>query len=452
MDSLARKGINREILNIIHEFLSNRETNLAFNGFESAPFALTHGLPQGSPRSPLLYLLYNTSLLDVADTTNHAEALGFIDDVVLLTSANDNHQLKGQMQTLAYRQLQWAKRHGAIFDVNKSNWVLFSPQEPASPITIDFGDRKRLAPIHQVKWLGITFDDRLTFKQHRLNTLAKGSQRSGFLASISHSQWGIPPHLLKTLLTTTIHAAIDYGVAAWMPLEVPRYFTDKLSTIDHTCARAALGALKSTPAAFLDHDFGLTPPKIRLQAKILQYIAKALTKPNHHPAHGFAAQARSSDPRCHHNPYHRFFQHKLCKTFDNYIAQTTLDPSIQLRRPPNYNTLIRNNEERAKAEAKHLKPNAHHLIMYTDGSRLPKENTAAAAWSQKSNKTMAEGLGPARSYGIYEAEYRGLHLGLTLALREASVLTRIITIILDNQSVIKDMKSITNSLTSLLDK
>lgn len=105
MDSLAKKGINKEILNIISKFLSNRETNLAFNGHKSTAFKLTHGLPQGSPLSPLLYLLYNTSLLDVADTTTHAEALGFVDNVFLLTSANDNHQLKGQMQTLAYRQL-----------------------------------------------------------------------------------------------------------------------------------------------------------------------------------------------------------------------------------------------------------------------------------------------------------------------------------------------------------
>lgn len=65
---------------------------------------------------------------------------------------------------------------------------------------------------------------------------------------------------------------------------------------------------------------------------------------------------------------------------------------------------------------------------------------------------MTEGLGPARSYGIYEAEYRGLQLGLSLALREASVLTRIVTIILDNQSVIKDLKSHKQTLTSLLDK
>lgn len=102
LDTLAKKGINKEILNVIHKFLTNRNTKLTFNGYESDAFTLTHGLPQGSPLSPLLYLLYNTTLLEIADTTDHAEALGFIDYVVLLTSANDTHRLKSQMQTLAY--------------------------------------------------------------------------------------------------------------------------------------------------------------------------------------------------------------------------------------------------------------------------------------------------------------------------------------------------------------
>lgn len=45
-----------------------------------------------------------------------------------------------------------------------------------------------------------------------------------------------------------------------------------------------------------------------------------------------------------------------------------------------------------------------------------------------------------------------LHLGLSLALREATTATRVATIILDNQSVIKDMKSHGQALNSLLDK
>lgn len=330
LDTLAKKVINREILNLIHDSLSNRETSLTFNGYESEALNLTHGLPQGSLLSPLFYLLYNTTPLEIADRTEHAEALGFIDDVILLTSSNDTHRLKAQMQTLSFRKIQWAKHHGEIFDTGKTNWVLFSPTDSPIKTTIDFGERKRLRPIKQVKWLGITFDNKLTFKQHWLNVLAKGAQQAGFLPSLSNSRWGIPPHSMKTLLTTTIHAAIDYGVAAWMPLNPPKYFTDKLSTIDHTCAQAALGALKFTPSIFLDRDFDLVAPKVKLQSKILQYIAKALTKPPHHPDNGFGAQARSSNPRSHHTPHHRFFQHDLCRQFNEYVAQTTLDPTVQL--------------------------------------------------------------------------------------------------------------------------
>lgn len=52
-------------------------------------------------------------------------------------------------------------------------------------------------------------------------------------------------------MTTTIHAAIDYGAMAWLPTEPPWFFVDQLTAIDNTCARAALGTLKTTPAVFL---------------------------------------------------------------------------------------------------------------------------------------------------------------------------------------------------------
>lgn len=254
------------------------------------------------------------------------------------------------------------------------------------------------------------------------------------------------------LLTTTVHLAIDYRVVAWMPLKIPTYFTDKLGTIDYKCARAALGALNSTPSIFLDHDFKLTTPKVRLQEKIVQYMAKALTKPQHHPAHAFITQPRTSNRDSHHTPYNRLSQNELCVHFDEYTTQPMLDTSTQLRSPPNYKTLICQDEDRAKLEYKHLKPSCHHLVIYTDGSRLPKGNMAAAAWSQLSKRSLVEGIGPAQSWGSHQAEYRGLQLGLTLALREASTLTHIATIILENQLVIKDMKSQQQSLTSLLDK
>lgn len=91
--TLAMQGYPPQLLNIISSFLSQRETYLSFNGFDSNCFQLTHGLPQGSPLSPLLYLLYNNSLLCIPDTHKLSTILGFVDDVVLITAAVNRHKL-----------------------------------------------------------------------------------------------------------------------------------------------------------------------------------------------------------------------------------------------------------------------------------------------------------------------------------------------------------------------
>lgn len=150
--------------------MTERKTTLNFTGFTSEDFKLTHGLPQGSPLSPLLYLIYNNSLLGITDNLDHAKSLGFVDDVVLLSTANDIHQLSSQMQTLLYRQMQWAKRHGAIIDTTKPYWVVYSPKNIPTPRTINFGDRLNLKPETSSKWLGVTFDNRLSFKKNTAKT------------------------------------------------------------------------------------------------------------------------------------------------------------------------------------------------------------------------------------------------------------------------------------------
>lgn len=84
-----------------------------------------------------------------------------------------------------------------------------------------------------------------------------------------------------------------------------------------------------------------------------------------------------------------------------------------------------------------------------DGSRIPSRNTAAAAWCANTKRSKAVTLGPARSHGIYQAEYRGVQLGLQLALETVTNLTRRATIVLDNQGAVKDLKSNSSSLSSL---
>ena len=67
----------------VQSFLSNRTTNIRFNGTTSQTIQMDAGIPQGSPMSPILYMFYNTDLLDILKKhdTPGAQSLGFIDDI-----------------------------------------------------------------------------------------------------------------------------------------------------------------------------------------------------------------------------------------------------------------------------------------------------------------------------------------------------------------------------------
>lgn len=184
---------------------------------------------------------------------------------------------------------------------------------------------------------------------------------------------------MSTLLTATVHAATDYGIAAWLPLKPLKYFIKQLTTIDHICARAALGALPSTPAVFLAQDLNLTPAKARVQAKIMNFMAVALTKPSHSPLHRFVKQAQNTNPKSHHNPFHWFFRHPVSKSLAKHIHQIPLDPTTILSRPTNFTTIIQGNKLMAKSDANSLTATLEHVVIFTDGSRIPRETTAAAA-------------------------------------------------------------------------
>ena len=79
LHNMQKRRIPTVIINVIRSFLSNRTTQLRFNGTTSTTIDISTGIPQGSPLSPILYMLYNADLLEITKTPDLA--LGFIDDI-----------------------------------------------------------------------------------------------------------------------------------------------------------------------------------------------------------------------------------------------------------------------------------------------------------------------------------------------------------------------------------
>jgi hypothetical protein len=164
--SLQQKECTKYIWKIIAAFLEGRTTCLRLADYLSAEFQLEQGLPHGSPLPFILYILYNTNLLiPNFDFNSKKVLLGFIDKVVHLTTGKRLKDATRKLSVLGEALLAWGRIHGAIFDSRKAQFMVFTHLKSAQPSFSFYG--QVLEPLKDVKWLGIWFNDKLTFgKQH----------------------------------------------------------------------------------------------------------------------------------------------------------------------------------------------------------------------------------------------------------------------------------------------
>jgi hypothetical protein len=92
---LSQQNCPNYLILIIADFLQDRSTSIWLDDFISKTHHLEIGLPQGSPLSVILYIIYNNSLL-IKDFSLIFDrvSIGYVDDVVHLVAANSFEQTK----------------------------------------------------------------------------------------------------------------------------------------------------------------------------------------------------------------------------------------------------------------------------------------------------------------------------------------------------------------------
>ena len=186
----------------VASFLTDRSATLKLDGTMSDPLLLSCGLPQGSPASPVLFMLYIEPLFRIGPLERHKSRFGYADDLCLLATS---HSFSTNCDILEndYTELAtWASSEGLTFDSGKSELLHLTRKRTSEnpPISLRSSpSTHRISPTstkESLKWLGVHFDHRLSFTIHAKTMAAKAHPIASHIRSLSNTVRGARPHLL----------------------------------------------------------------------------------------------------------------------------------------------------------------------------------------------------------------------------------------------------------------
>jgi ribonuclease HI len=433
--NLHLAGLPLPVINLVRSFLADRCTTYSFGDYSSSVFQVPLGLPQGSPLSVWLYLLYNAGLLNIASMSTACDATGYIDDVTFLVTAKTAMEAKVQLEEMGRRALNWGRHHGTAFDASKTVYMLFtkSPTQAANDNGVLF-DNRRIAPSQSARLLGILLDPKLLWRRQGAYAVQKAKATVMALSSLGRSNWGLNFAQFRRLYRSVVNPRSDYGAVVWHRYGKSSAATNGLDLAQNVALRTALGVFRTSPIEALYFDANLPPSRIRLDQLVARTAARFLAAPDNNPVGPLARRALESDSSKHRSHlqmiYHSrdfprppnsveiilpaYFPPWWTPPFSMHIALEAEDAITQLSRP--------------------RLPFEFHL--FTDGS-LSDQGVGCAFYDPNVMRGYFNYLGPPSHHTVYEAELSGVVMGLSYAKQTLPLSARKLTIHLDNQAAIK---------------
>jgi len=205
LDRLRHHGFNESTVNFVESFLKNCTTSFSFDGFRSEPFPITNGVPQGSPLSSILAIIYGADLQKLKELIdNQIISLAYVDDGTLLALSNTLIQNIEKLKTAFGIVAGWLDDNGLEVQPEKLELMHFTrgPDPSSPPFTLP-GSQPIVAP-KAIRWLRFYLDRHLTFVHHTKTMAARATATIRAMSILGNTVRGMSHVQLRQLTLSTI--------------------------------------------------------------------------------------------------------------------------------------------------------------------------------------------------------------------------------------------------------
>lgn len=205
-------------------------------------YEVTGGVPQGSVLGPPIWNIMYDGVLRLQLPTG-ATVVGFADDIAVVVVAKHKEEVTEIAEEAIRIIHEWLTEASLELASHKTEVILISSRKKMEEITLTV-DGHEIASQPTIKYLGITIDERLKFKQH-LETVSDKAAKVGAALSRLMPNVGGPTQKRRLLLASVTTSIMLYGAPIWADAMLVQSYARKLTTVYRRSALRVASAYRT---------------------------------------------------------------------------------------------------------------------------------------------------------------------------------------------------------------
>jgi exonuclease III len=218
----------------ISNFLDGRKFCVRVGNSHSVSRGISGGVPQGSPLSPILYVLYTADL--VRELPREVTNGLFADDIALAKSDADEQAAATKLNQALEAVRKWFCKWRLKLNAAKSQALCINNKE-GEPDQLKIG-AENIEWCKEVKYLGVWFDRKLLWQKQLKTAATKAKARISAMHSVCRNRFGLPTEAAITVFKTYVRPILTYGCQAYLGITPNQW--EKLEVVQRIALRMAL--------------------------------------------------------------------------------------------------------------------------------------------------------------------------------------------------------------------